>query len=514
MQKEMERIYSNAKPIADAIGLGETLELAGDNSVLGEFINTPNVVQASNDYLLKPQTCMVSSFDGDGNRSTVLYSKAYFNQLYTFEDEVFEHFARLVATYIETFKPDPKFLFLSMGPLLELVLEANPEVELFPNNDTRAFTRPTGRGKPMCRLPWSHMELGIEKAVPCCDYLLELEKTPRDFSYFPGNEPLDIRKLWNSDGFKRIRGSRDIRGSFNECKDCRQLNLRVFDPLDTYLFGAPNLHDGTLKPAQIENIEAYINAFWRRDETIEYSPITFGIWTTYRCNIACVHCYQLDDRDTYKMFDFTLEAFESMIPDLEKSLSLYFAGGEFLVSKDARKILNRIAAEPSLDHLGTTIVTNGLLLHHFENDIRSLPHPFVSVSVDGIGEIYNEVRVGSNWNKVERNILALKDWTNSAGEKIDFNVTTVVTASVLPYLEQVINWALSHDITIDFHFPRDLTIADENIVAFDDTRKSVGDYHQMLNRCIEKLHLFGRNEWSTLNILKGILDAREEGIVM
>ncbi len=92
-----------------------------------------------------------------------------------------------------------------------------------------------------------------------------------------------------------------------------------------------------------------------------YSPISFGLHITSRCNLRCPFCYNTQvNKAGAAQSDITLDEFQSLLehPDLNNALRVAIMGGEPLLHKDLFRMLDMARRHRKL----TQITTNSLLI--------------------------------------------------------------------------------------------------------------------------------------------------------
>jgi radical SAM protein with 4Fe4S-binding SPASM domain len=176
-----------------------------------------------------------------------------------------------------------------------------------------------------------------------------------------------------------------------------------------------------------------------------------NIEITNACNLRCKMCFGRDTRPTGYM---SLEMFDKILLQLKRlrvdNISLEHAGESLLHSqfktmlKNAIKMRNELGTETKVGW-----VDNGMLFtKEIAELVVSLEVDYVCFSLDGIGEVNDKIRLGSDYSTIEKNI---KDLIEIRGKKtkpqiviniVDYGKTEQEIRSVIeswaPLVDQVV----------------------------------------------------------------------------
>lgn len=105
-----------------------------------------------------------------------------------------------------------------------------------------------------------------------------------------------------------------------------------------------------------------LNALWKRAET-RHIPISVLFEVTYRCNLACLHCYLHEgpaDRPRPPKGELVLEEFQRILGELAEAESMFvtFTGGEVFLRRDFLEIVAHARALG----LCVTVFTTGTVM--------------------------------------------------------------------------------------------------------------------------------------------------------
>ena len=200
------------------------------------------------------------------------------------------------------------------------------------------------------------------------------------------------------------------------------------------------------------------------------------------CNLACDGCWEewssswwVKKNPEGKVVEGILSTSDFVnIPEtIEK---IVFLGGEPLITNRHRKFLQSFS---DLSHLTVEYFTNGMfdLTQEDHKLLRKCKSVKFTVSVDGYRELNEEVRTGSEWNKVEQFI------TNLEYEKV---VHTTIHRNNWHGLSEIYNWISINKYTWTTNvltYPKHL-----DIINLDDSEKQ-----KLL--CILDLHVIPNTEY-------------------
>ena len=181
---------------------------------------------------------------------------------------------------------------------------------------------------------------------------------------------------------------------------------------------------------------AYKNHIKRGENSLK--PETLLLMLTKRCNLRCEFCDIHDSTEEMKTED-AIKVIEN-VKRLGVRL-LVITGGEPFLHRDLFKIV-RYAKDIGLD---VCITTNGSLILDRLDEIDPSGLDTLSVSLDGIGSVHDEMRRGNGiFKKVQQGIDKLK--THNCTVALNF----VLTNKNADQLEKVYSWAKERGLFFDF----------------------------------------------------------------
>ena len=195
------------------------------------------------------------------------------------------------------------------------------------------------------------------------------------------------------------------------------------------------------------------------------------------CNHACIMCIPADSSLIYNHWqksqdnEFVKEVLDKDPKHLErikmngfknKKYEEYFThviennpnlrvlkiiGGEPLLDKNLLRKLQELDDEHK-QRLSIWIVTNGSVnLNDTVQKLGNFKGIFFAVSVEGVGQVHEYARYGSNWQQLESNILSFKQSNTRA-----VTIHHTIQASTLLGLEDLSHWCNSNNIPISLGF--------------------------------------------------------------
>jgi len=147
------------------------------------------------------------------------------------------------------------------------------------------------------------------------------------------------------------------------------------------------------------------------------TPKLYGLTVevTNICNLHCSICFKRG-LEKMKPQHLKLETFKKLLNEANPTNTICFVGlGEPLLNPDFYKILK----ESDNRHLAINMVTNGVLMDEtWCRKIVDLRVSKISISLDAATkETYDKIRLGSDWDKVIKNIKTLVKLRNESVTK-------------------------------------------------------------------------------------------------
>ena len=169
------------------------------------------------------------------------------------------------------------------------------------------------------------------------------------------------------------------------------------------------------------------------------------------CNARCIQCsphfssaWAAEDAAHGKIMDVRLTNYTRHNPawesvDVSQLTSLYFNGGEPMLSKEPLEFLRKIDQIGTLSQLNLSFNTNGSIRpsQEFVELAARCKSLVVNFSIDGIGTAFEYIRNPLGWETVEQNI---RWWNEQNIPAVGFNIAFVLGVYNIDIAEDTHNW--------------------------------------------------------------------------
>jgi len=311
--------------------------------------------------------------------------------------------------------------------------------------------------KTFCILPWIHSYVHTNGQVrPCCISYMNLGQLSPE-------TPLE--DVWNNSQYKSLRKAM-LRGDKLHlepyCNQC--YNIEKTDPTFSSMRKGMNQRFAKHFDEIVAktNDDGSLNSMEFKYMDIRWSNI---------CNFKCRMCAPLysslaaaeqlqvtghtvlpNDATVISITDHRPNFLEEILPYIDNIESIYFAGGEPLVTEEHYKILNYLI-DKNLTHIDLSYNTNLSKLNYSGYDVIELWKKFPNVdlrpSIDSYGTRAEYLRTGTKWKVIEDNLNKLL--TECPHAKI--SICTVVSALNILTLTDFLDYVLTR-----FQFNSDFDI--------------------------------------------------------
>ena len=260
-----------------------------------------------------------------------------------------------------------------------------------------------------CMIPWIHLHGWPDgNAYPCC--LGEAE-------YPIGNlKKQTLEEIWNGEQIKTMRRNMIEDKPCKECTRCYEQESAGFSSMRNNA----NKNFGH----NILDVDKTLPDGTNPEFAIKYWDIRFS----NVCNLKCRSCGSIFSSRWYEddvklnigkplrpriqyAGKHELDIWEQMEPHIPYLEQIYFAGGEPLIMEEHNRILKKLIAEKNTK-VKLIYNTNLMELKYKKQSVLDLWKHFDSVcvaaSLDDMNDRANMIRSGTKWDKIEDNILELK----------------------------------------------------------------------------------------------------------
>jgi uncharacterized Fe-S cluster-containing radical SAM superfamily protein len=267
--------------------------------------------------------------------------------------------------------------------------------------------------KTICPLPFMHTYITANgSAVACCE--------SQESILSPSTN--NFQAMWNSQDYKNLRQAL-LQGEKPEvCRKCwsnEEIGMPsnredMWRDFETGLFGKPSLN---------------VN----EDFSVSPAPVAIEIKTNNLCNLKCRMCHpesshrvgedkeiivkyrkNLPWSQTVLSSAQTVGAFFSEGDTFFKNLSVVqYSGGEPLISDEQLDLTKKLLQfEPENIHLrySTNLTHLSYKQTSYPDIWKNFKKIHVKVSIDGVNDVYDYIRVGGQFEKVVGNIKKLQDF--------------------------------------------------------------------------------------------------------
>ncbi len=170
---------------------------------------------------------------------------------------------------------------------------------------------------------------------------------------------------------------------------------------------------------------------------------------TDACNLSCRHClFSASPAKTRRL------ASELLIKTVQEALGLgcrlfSFTGGEPFLYPAFMPFLQTLLAENKDVH--AAVLTNGMLLHGFMDELAGLDRLHLQVSLDGLEKSHDRLRGSGSYKKLMKNLVAMKK------AEIPFTLSVAISSENIDDLLQLVDIAAevgASSIHLLYHFIR------------------------------------------------------------
>ena len=170
---------------------------------------------------------------------------------------------------------------------------------------------------------------------------------------------------------------------------------------------------------------------------------------TDACNLSCRHC--LFSASPAKTRSLAPELLMKAVQEaLELGCRLFsFTGGEPFLYPDFLPFLHTLLAENKAVH--AAVLTNGMLLHQFMDELAGMDRLHLQVSLDGLEKSHDRQRGSGSYKKLLKNLVAMK----KAG--IPFTLSVAISSENIDDLLELVDIAAevgASSIHLLYHFIR------------------------------------------------------------
>ncbi len=315
------------------------------------------------------------------------------------------------------------------------------------------------KGKHFCILPWIHFHAWPDKRVmPCCvaDSDKPVSKLDTDKS---------ILDVMNSDAYKEIRRKMLNDEYVDVCRRCFELE----DNGIWTLRQSQNLVRGedNIDLVELTNEDGSIDEF-----KLKYMDIRFSNLCNYKCRSCGPGCSNLwgeeeikrvGEVDFYSKFGTKKTLISNnedgdFMPKLKPYLAdveeVYFAGGEIIVTPEHYECLDYWVEHGLTEQVKLNYTTNMSKLKYKKWDLfkywKQFPNMEIWASLDAMGEVAELIRSGTQWERVEENLRAIR----TECPHIKLQITPTISIWNIFEYSKLFDYLYDNDLVCDDQAPR------------------------------------------------------------
>jgi len=316
-----------------------------------------------------------------------------------------------------------------------------------------------------CSAPWTQIRIDWDgKFRPCCVIQPDASEFTGKKNYSIHDSSLD--EFMTSDYLQYLRQSLGSGVPVAECQSCWAREKHN-------IFSLRQVTNNTVTHNQGHKIEkTWIKSLVNKSKDYrDYKIVSADIKLSNTCNFSCVMCEPTASSRIYSKwksqqslffvqeklkrnpgyFSDITATFQSQrgyqhLQDIIQSGCMYLKllGGEPLLDQTLFQILTNVP-EDRKKNLSLHFVTNGSYnLIEATQRLSNYKEITFTVSLEGINDMQDYARNGSDWSFIETNIL------NAINLGIQIKVSHTLQALTILHLDQLMAWCKQHDISLFF----------------------------------------------------------------
>jgi len=279
--------------------------------------------------------------------------------------------------------------------------------------------------KTFCILPFIHLYSNTQGIVsPCC--------ISEKFESKTNLKNSSIDEVYNTPQFKKLRKDLISGKKSKICNRCWKIESKGIPSLrnhwnDKFGYEYEMEYDGYVKP------------------DFKYIDIRFSNLCNFKC-IMCMYEYssshwtkELEKKGIPKVININDDIVNQLKPYISNLKQIYFAGGEPLIMKEHYEMLDYLYETNTNIHIEYN--TNlSLIKADFEKLVKKwkkFKSVNVQVSLDGLNELGEKIRIGMKTKNVLDNILLLKK--NNIDYKISFTVGNYNITNIYEFAKELLD---------------------------------------------------------------------------
>jgi MoaA/NifB/PqqE/SkfB family radical SAM enzyme len=299
--------------------------------------------------------------------------------------------------------------------------------------DTNVVENLVKNGKHFCVLPWVHFHSWPDgRVMPCCiaDSNMPVAEIKKDES---------IIQMMNSEDYKKMRSAMLNDEPVEACKRCYDLEL----------MGTWTMRQSHNKRRGLEYAKEIADATKDDGEITDFKMKYMDLRFSNMCNMKCRSCGPgcsslwaqefVDERgpEVYEQYFKTKKIvinkaeevgfMNKLKPYLKDVTEVYFAGGEIIITPEHYECLDYWIENGLNEQIELTYTTNLGSLKYKDKDLigywKKFPQLKIWASLDAMGDTAEVIRKGTDWERIVKNIRAIKEQVPHA----QFQITPTIS---------------------------------------------------------------------------------------
>jgi molybdenum cofactor biosynthesis enzyme MoaA len=143
---------------------------------------------------------------------------------------------------------------------------------------------------------------------------------------------------------------------------------------------------------------------------------------------------------------------DDIMPHLLDARVVKFTGGEPFLIPQVKKIIEYLIEHEVSESTELQFNTNGTVdINPWIKYFEKFKHTRIHVSVDAVGDRFNYIRAGADWNQVSVNILFLKELTKTVN--LTVSLLCLPQALNVGHMHEVAEWCQDHGLNLIYNPP-------------------------------------------------------------
>lgn len=207
---------------------------------------------------------------------------------------------------------------------------------------------------------------------------------------------------------------------------------------------------------EYQGLPSYRDFFNSHTTSSDQNIVFLDVRNTNQCNLKCRYCGPHFSNQWAKELNIANPLRHTNIDHLLDDILtddlqvLYFTGGEPLISVDHWNILDRLNRSGFSKNIKLMYNTNVTVLKYKDINFQEIWDQFANVSlmlsIDAIGEVFNNIRSGANWKDIEANLDALQKFQSN----VVLSVSCVLSILNIWHLVDFIKYFQARALPVNF----------------------------------------------------------------